>query len=110
MDDPKFTEAQINKQLAAQHPFFSIRVYWDGETIDLDTDGAQFGVLVDDDDAPIIINDDGDCLTISEIVGPRHYAQLGWSNTPSKLASILIQAVKDLIEEGKIEVYTEDKA
>lgn len=110
MDDPKFTEAQINKQLAAQHPFFPISVHWDGETIDLDTDGAYFHVIVDEGDCPLFITDDGDCLSITEILEPRHYAQIGWSNTPSKLASILIQAIKDLIEEGKIEVYTEDKA
>lgn len=110
MDDPKFTETQLNKQLASQNPFFSISVHWDGETADLDSEGAFFNVVVDDNDAPLFITDDGDCLTISEILGPQHYAQIGWSKTPLKLASILIQAVKDMIEEGKIEIYTEGSA
>lgn len=103
MDNPEYTERQINAALKA-HTQLDITVKWDGWEPEKD-ETADFEVYFEGETTDVVVWDHGSSFDIYERTGDRCYASMGWAVYYDKLAAKLTNIIEEAIAAGKLGEY-----
>jgi hypothetical protein len=103
MDNPEYTERQINEALKA-HTQLDITVKWDGWEPEQD-ETADFEVYLEGETTDVVVWDHGPSFDIYERTGERRYAAMGWAVRYDKLAAKLTNIIEEAIAAGKLGEY-----
>jgi hypothetical protein len=100
MENPEFTERQINKALKAASPL-DISVRWDGIYPDPEDD-AVFDVYFDEDTTNYFVWDHGSELDVVECLRKHAYCVINTSRSHEGVAGVLIAVIEEDIAAGKL--------
>lgn len=100
MDNPEYTERQINEALKAKTDL-PITVSWDGNEPCSD-ETANFEVYFDGDTTDLVVWDHGPSFDICERIGSGHYASCDWAVRYDVLAKKLIGIIETDVASGKL--------
>lgn len=103
MENPDYTESQINKVLKARTQL-DITVQWDGYEPEQGAT-ADFDVYLEGETTDIVVWDHGNSFDIYERTGERCYASIGWAGNYKKLAANLVNIIEEAIAAGKLGEY-----
>lgn len=103
MDNPEYTERQINDALKA-HTKLDISVQWDGWEPE-QGETAHFDVYLDGETTDVVVWDHGPSFDIVERAGDRCYAAMGWAVGYDRLATKLTNIIEEAITAGKLGEY-----
>jgi hypothetical protein len=95
MENPEFTERQINEALKA-HTQLDITVQWDGWEPERDQT-ADFEVYLDGETTDLVVWDHGTSFDIYARTSPRCYTSRGWAVGYDKLAANLTKIIEEAI-------------
>ena len=100
MENPEFTERQINAALRKRSPL-DISVSWDGAYPDPEED-AVFDVHFDEDSTNYVVWDKGPDMDVVERIGKHTYSMIAGSSSHELLADIIISLIEEDIVAGKL--------
>lgn len=103
MDNPEYTERQINDALKA-HTKLDISVQWDGWEPE-QGEIAHFDVYLDGEDTDLVVWDHGPSFDIVERTAKSCYANVDWAVRYDRLAAKLITLIEEAIAAGKLGEY-----
>jgi hypothetical protein len=103
MDNPEYTERQINAALKA-HTKLDITVQWDGDEPERGAT-ANFEVYLDDETTDVVVWDHGTSFDIYQRTDAHRYVSLGWADGYEKLAAELTNIIEEAIAAGKLGEY-----
>lgn len=103
MDNPEYTERQINEALKA-HTKLDITVQWDGDEPERDAT-ANFEVYLDGETTDVVVWDHGTSFDIYQRTDAHRYVSLGWADGYEKLAAELTNIIEEAIAAGKLGEY-----
>jgi len=103
MDNPEYTESQINKALKARTKL-DITVSWDGYEPEQGAT-ADFDVYLEGETTDVVVWDHGTSFDIYERTDAHRYASMGWAVGYDKLAAKLINIIEEAIAAGKLGEY-----
>jgi hypothetical protein len=103
MDNPEYTESQINKALKA-HTKLDITVSWDGYEPEQGAT-ADFDVYLEGETTDVVVWDHGMTFDICERTDPHRYASMDWAIYHDDLAAKLINIIEEAIAAGKLGEY-----
>lgn len=105
MDNPKYTQTQINKQLAKRP--LPVTVYWNGDDT---AETPIFAVYLGDDETPYVVEDNDDTFDIikTHADGLRHYTTVAWASGYHDLADRLVEIIKEDIDAGELSLPDEE--
>ena len=100
MENPDYTQRQINEALKAHTPL-GITVMWDG--YEPERGGtADFEVYLDGDTTDLVVWDHGTSFDIYARTGERRYTSKGWAGNYKKLAANLTNIIEEAIAAGEM--------
>lgn len=103
MDNPEYTESQINQAFKA-HTKLDITVSWDG--YEPERDGtADFEVYLDGETTDVVIWDHGDSFDIYERDADGVFHSAGWARMYDKLVAKITNIIEEDIASGKLGEY-----
>lgn len=100
MNNPEYTETQINKQLALVQGDFEVHVSWNGE--EPDERGFIFNVYLYGDDTPFFVEDLGYAFEVIERTGDSRYCSVGSASNFGELARVIMLDVESALSDGTI--------
>lgn len=103
MDNPEYTERQINEAFKA-HTQLDITVKWDGWEPEQD-ETANFEVYLDGETTDLVVWDHGPSFDIYERDADGVYCAAGWAVRYDKLATKLTNIIEEAIAAGKLGEY-----
>lgn len=103
MDNPNYTEAQINKQLAKRP--LPVTVCWNGDDT---AETPIFAVYLGDDETPYHIEDNDDTFDVFREVGQRRYESMFWASGYHDIADQLVDLIKEDIDAGVLSLPDEE--
>jgi hypothetical protein len=103
MENPEYTESQINQALKAQTDR-DITVQWDG--YEPESGGtADFEVYLDGETTNVVLWDHGDSFDIYERDANGVFHSAGWARLYDKLATKITNIIEEDIASGKLGEY-----
>lgn len=100
MDDPEYTERQINEALKA-HTDLPITVSWDGYEPSRD-ETANFEIYFEGETTDLVVWDRGPSFQIAERLRPSFYSECDWAVRYDVLAKKIIKLIEADIASGKL--------
>ena len=103
MDNPKYTETQINKQLAKRP--LNLSVLWDGDET---AETPNFTVILGEDATLYCVEDNGDAFDIIHDIASRRCQHIAWASGYHDLADRLVEIIKEDIDAGELSLPDEE--
>lgn len=103
MDNPQYTQTQIDKQLAKRP--LGLSVLWDGDET---ADTPNFAVILGEDATQCFVEDNDAAFDIVHDISSRHCQHFAWASGYHDLADRLVEIIKEDIDAGELSLPDEE--
>ena len=103
MDNPEYTERQINEALSGR-THLPIRVFWDGNEPERD-EAACFEVCIDGCETDLWVWDYGPSFELMQDFGQSRFGYINHARHFDSIAALIVETIEEDIASGKLGDY-----